>query len=68
MEHLEIDNNLVKTEFHKSTEQFHIITAWVGLALNIIWCISDYFVLPDKFLAFYFSIISITNYSHCTFN
>ena len=60
MEHLEIDNNLVKTEFHKSTEQFHIITAWVGLALNIIWCISDYFVLPDKFLAFFIFRLSVS--------
>ncbi len=55
-----IDDKLVKTEFYKSTEQFHIITAWIGLALNIVWCISDYFVLPDKFLVFFIFRLSVS--------
>jgi len=52
MQEIVIDDNLVKKEFTKSTEQFHVITAWIGLLLNIVWCLSDYFVLPDKFLPF----------------
>ena len=52
MADLSISPELVKSEFYKSTEKFHIITTWVGLLLNLIWFISDYFVLPDHWLPF----------------
>ena len=52
MQQIIIEDTVVKKEFTKSTEQFHIITAWIGLLLNIVWSISDYFVLPDKFIPF----------------
>lgn len=60
MQPILISTDLVKKEFHKSTEQFHVITAWIGLALNIVWCVSDYFVLPDKFLAFFIFRLSVS--------
>ncbi|MDX2173711.1 MAG: SpoIIE family protein phosphatase [Bacteroidota bacterium] len=60
MQEIQIDDNLVKKEFTKSTEQFHIITTWIGLLLNIIWCISDYFVLPEKFLPFFIFRLSVS--------
>ncbi len=60
MQQITIDNDLVKKEFTKSTEQFHVITTWIGLLLNIVWCISDYFVLPDKFLAFFIFRASVS--------
>lgn len=48
-----IPETVVKQEFYRSTEKFHIIATWVGLALNIIWCISDYFVINHEyFLSF----------------
>jgi sigma-B regulation protein RsbU (phosphoserine phosphatase) len=60
MPEIQIDDSLVKKEFTKSTEQFHVITAWIGLLLNIIWCISDYFVLPEKFLPFFIFRVSVS--------
>jgi len=48
MEETTIPESVVKAEFYRSTEKFHIIATWVGLALNIIWCISDYFVVSHE--------------------
>jgi phosphoserine phosphatase RsbU/P len=47
-----IDPVLVKSEFYKNTEKFHIIACWVGIILNLVWFVSDYFVLPDHWLQF----------------
>ncbi len=49
MEETTIPESVVKQEFYKSTEKFHIIATWVGLALNIIWSVSDYFVIGDEY-------------------
>lgn len=53
----------VRNEFNRSTEKAHIIACWVGIALNILWFASDYFVLPDHwipFLLFRLSVSSLT--------
>jgi len=50
---IEISNEAVKEAFHKSTERFHVITAWVGVLLNLVWFISDIFVLPEKWVEFF---------------
>ncbi len=47
-----INPNLVKSEFYKNTEKFHIIACWVGIILNLVWFASDYFVLPDHWVQF----------------
>mgnify|MGYP000851918183 CR=1 FL=1 len=50
-----ITEEVVKEEFYKSTEKFHVIASWVGLILNIGWFISDYFIIREyvpSFLAF----------------
>jgi len=47
-----IDPALVRSEFYKNTEKFHIIACWVGIILNLVWFASDYFVLPDHWLQF----------------
>jgi phosphoserine phosphatase RsbU/P len=48
----QIDPELVKSEFYKNTEKFHVIACWVGIILNLVWFASDYFVLPDHWLQF----------------
>ncbi len=37
----------IREEFDRSTEKFHVIATWVGSALNLLWFISDYFILPE---------------------
>ncbi|MBL7917884.1 MAG: hypothetical protein JNM96_05775, partial [Bacteroidia bacterium] len=53
MKEIKISETEVKTAFSNSTERFHVITTWVGLLLNLLWFISDVFVLPEKWLAFF---------------
>lgn len=48
----QIDPALIKSEFYKNTEKFHIIACWVGITLNLVWFASDYFVLPDHWRQF----------------
>lgn len=43
----------VYATFYASTHKFQIVTCWVGLMLNIIWCISDFFILPNYILPFF---------------
>lgn len=43
---------LVKKEFYRSTERFHVIATWVGIILNLVWFVSDIFILPDYSLQF----------------
>jgi serine phosphatase RsbU (regulator of sigma subunit) len=47
-----IADGVVKQEFDRSTEKFQVITAWVGIALNLIWFISDYIVIPEYLVSF----------------
>lgn len=65
MQESTIPENIVKEEFYRSTEKFHVIATWVGLALNIIWCISDYFIIKDYFLPFLFFRLGVSTISAC---
>lgn len=58
-----ITNEIVEEEFYRSTERFQVITCLVGIVLNLVWFISDYFVLPSywiPFLIFRAGVSSIT--------
>lgn len=58
-----ISKELVEKEFYRSTEKFQIITCWVGVVLDLVWFISDYFIIPDfwiPFLLFRASVSGIT--------
>jgi serine phosphatase RsbU (regulator of sigma subunit) len=52
MEETAVPENIVKEEFYRSTEKFHIIATWVGLMLNLVWCISDFFIIREHFIPF----------------
>ena len=49
---ISIPNEVVEKEFYRSTEKFHVIAAWVGVVLNLVWFVGDYFVLPDHWIPF----------------
>ena len=42
----------VEAAFLQSTRPFQVVTAWVGLGLNLVWCIGDYFLLPEQAFSF----------------
>ena len=52
MQETNVPQTLVKEEFYRSTEKFHVIACWVGLLLNLIWFASDYFVMREYFVPF----------------
>jgi len=43
---------MVREAFHRSTEKSHVIATWVGIVLNVLWVVSDYFILRDHLLSF----------------
>lgn len=47
-----IPNHVVKEHVYKTTERAHYIAFWVGIVFNILWFVSDYFVLPAYILPF----------------
>jgi phosphoserine phosphatase RsbU/P len=47
-----VDPALVKSEFTRNTEKFHVIACWIGIVLNLIWFAGDLVVLPDHALQF----------------
>ncbi len=49
---ISIPDEVVEKEFYRSTEKFHIIAAWVGIVLNLVWFVGDYFVLPAYWVPF----------------
>jgi serine phosphatase RsbU (regulator of sigma subunit) len=49
---IHIPDKVVKEEFDRSTEKFQVITAWVGIFLNLFWFISDYFIIPELLFPF----------------
>jgi phosphoserine phosphatase RsbU/P len=51
-EAISIPKEVVEKEFYRSTEKFHVIAAWVGVVLNLVWFVGDYFVLPDHWIPF----------------
>ncbi len=52
MQETSIADSIVKHEFNKSTEKFHVIASWVGLILNIVWFVSDYFIIKEYLVPF----------------
>jgi phosphoserine phosphatase RsbU/P len=60
MQEIIIPENVIKDEFNHSTERFHVIACWVGMGLNLIWFISDFFVLPSYALTFFVFRLSIS--------
>lgn len=48
-----ISDSDVRKAFYESTEKTHVIACWVGLILNLVWAISDYFVQNDYFVSFF---------------
>lgn len=48
----EVQELTIKKAFYDSTEKTHVIACWVGLLLNLVWFISDYFVMNDYFQSF----------------
>ncbi len=63
MEETTVPENIVKQEFYRSTEKFHVIACWVGMALNIVWFLSDYFVIPHYWIPFFIFRASVTGIS-----
>ena len=63
MQETTIANTIVKKEFDKSTEKFHVIASWVGLILNIIWFISDYFIIEEYFSRFLIFRVAVSSTS-----
>jgi phosphoserine phosphatase RsbU/P len=45
--------SLVKSEFTRNTEKFHVIACWVGIILNLVWFAGDIVVLPDHWKQFF---------------
>lgn len=60
MEETTVPEINVKQEFYRSTEKFHVITCFVGIALNLVWFVSDIFVLPDYWLPFFIFRASVS--------
>lgn len=52
MQETSIPESIVKQEFDRSTEKFHVIATHIGVILNMVWCLSDYFIIPEYFLPF----------------
>lgn len=58
-----ISKEIVEKEFYRSTERFQVITCWVGVILDLVWFISDYFIIPAywiPFLIFRASVSGVT--------
>lgn len=58
-----IPESEIKAEFNRSTEKAHIIACWIGIALNLLWFASDYFVLPDHWIQFLLFRVSVSTVS-----
>lgn len=58
-----IADTIVKHEFDKSTEKLHVIASWVGLILNLIWFISDYFIIKEYIFPFLLFRLSVSTIS-----
>ena len=52
MEETAIAESSVKQEFYKTTEKFHALACWIGIALNLVWFIGDYLSNPDHWISF----------------
>ncbi len=63
MQEYPIPQSVIKQEFYRSTEKFHVITCWVGMLLNLVWCISDYYVINAYFLPFFIFRLAVSGIS-----
>lgn len=63
MEETTVPEIQVKQEFYRSTEKFHVVTCLVGIALNLVWFVSDIFVLPEYWLPFFIFRASVSSVS-----
>ena len=63
MQETSIADSVVKHEFYKSTEKFHVIASWVGLILNIVWFISDYFIIKEYLIPFFIFRLAVSSVS-----
>lgn len=60
MQETSIAESVVKHEFDKSTEKFHVIASWVGVILNTVWFINDYFIIQEYFIRFLIFRIAVS--------
>lgn len=63
MEETAVPQSLVKAEFYKSTEKFHAIACWIGIALNLVWFIGDYLSIPEYWAPFLIFRICVSGIS-----
>lgn len=63
MPHSIVPEKIAKQEFNRSTEKFHVIATWVGLILNVVWVISDYFILRDHLVSFFIFRLCVSTFS-----
>ena len=52
--------HIIKKEFDRSIERFLIITAWLGVLLNLLWFISDLIVVPAHAKTFFFFRLAVS--------
>lgn len=52
MEETAIPQSFVKQEFYKSTEKFHALACWIGIALNLVWFLGDYLSNTENWVSF----------------
>lgn len=58
---IEISDEIVQKEFDRSTDKFQVITSWVGIALNLFWFISDYYIIPEQLLPFFILRVTVSS-------
>ncbi|MDF2452855.1 MAG: hypothetical protein K0S26_2359 [Bacteroidota bacterium] len=63
MEETSVPQTLVKAEFYKSTEKFHAIACWIGIALNLVWFVGDYLSIPEYWVSFLIFRICVSGIS-----
>ncbi len=55
-----VPEKTIKQEFDKTTEKSHVIACWVGIALNLIWFISDYLTINEFWVSFLYVRITVS--------
>lgn len=55
-----IPTSTIKQAFYNSTEKSHVVACWVGIALNMMWFISDYLIIKEFWLTFFVFRLSVS--------
>jgi serine phosphatase RsbU (regulator of sigma subunit) len=55
-----IPEALVKQEFYNKTEKFHVITCWIGIALNLVWFLGDFLSIKEYWIPFFIFRICVS--------